>query len=289
MLNSVKTLLTAIVDYAGLFPPAELDMRQAMENYAQYQMSADAWMLGRFVLPASRLEEFTALLSTVCLKPCPLSIILTADLKDAIAQIQSFDSSEITITALELPPLKPAAIAPLLANLPREIETFVEVPLTEDPAPYLDVLKHTGAAAKIRTGGITAPAFPTNAQLSRFIVACAQAAVPFKATAGLHHPLPARHPLTYQRDSPFTRMHGFLNVVILSALAFQQKITPEQALEILETTDIEHFQFNGSGIGWKQYFLDCATLAETRQHCFRSFGSCSFQEPIHDLQALHLL
>jgi hypothetical protein len=299
MLNSTKILLKSIVDYAGLFPPAALDMRQAMENYARYQMSAAAWMLGRFILPASRLEEFIALLPSVCLKPAclkqwSLSLILTADWREAIAQIQSFTTPEIAITALELPPLPCQEIMPVLADLPGEIETFVEIPLSEDPVPYLEGLKNTGAAAKIRTGGVTAAAFPTSAQLERFITACAEAVIPFKATAGLHHPLPNPYRLTCKPDSPSSRMHGFLNVAILSALLFQQKnkrqsITSEQAFAVLDHASLEQFQFSDSGISWNGHFLDCAALATTRQHFFRSFGSCSFQEPVQDLQTLHLL
>jgi len=34
--------------------------------------------------------------------------------------------------------------------------------------------------------------------------------VPFKATAGLHHPLRCIHPLTHEPNSPAAAMHGFL-------------------------------------------------------------------------------
>ena len=58
MATPLRSLLTGLVDYAGLFPPAELAMAQAVEKYASYRKGAHTWMLGRFVLPVPRLEEF---------------------------------------------------------------------------------------------------------------------------------------------------------------------------------------------------------------------------------------
>src|SRR5436309_1541360 len=54
---SLTALMTGLVDYAGLFPPAQLSMADAAANYLQYRASGDAWMLGRFVCPAPRLGE----------------------------------------------------------------------------------------------------------------------------------------------------------------------------------------------------------------------------------------
>src|SRR5262245_1281156 len=56
--ESLRALLSDAVDYAGLFPPARLDMRAAVANFGRYLHGSDAWALGRFVLPATRLMEF---------------------------------------------------------------------------------------------------------------------------------------------------------------------------------------------------------------------------------------
>lgn len=278
MLASVKALLSSIVDYAGLFPPAKLDLRAAMANYAQYRASPYTWMLGRFVLPVSRLDRFEALLAQFPLKQRSLSVILSEDLE----LIES-----IAVTALEFPPLSPSAIEQLLPSLPTKVEAFFEIPCGKDLEPYLDVLRQGGASAKIRTGGMTVDAFPSMAQLSQCIFAFAKAQIPFKATAGLHHPLPGEYPLTGEPNSPTTRMHGFLNVAILAAFAYGQKVTSQEALEILSSSD--GFQFRADGIWWRDRYLDIAEIEETRQRFFRSFGSCSFQEPIDDLKELKLL
>ncbi|OWY64206.1 hypothetical protein B7486_48585 [cyanobacterium TDX16] len=283
MLASLKALLTSVVDYAGLFPPAKLDLRQAMENYVQDSASPYAWMLNRFVIPISRLSEFAELLSALSLKHWSLSVILSG-LQSEIEQMRSLNHSDnVAIAALEFSPLSPPEIERVLSDLPTGVEAFFEIPFNSDLKPYLKVLRHTGAAAKIRTGGATIDAFPSVTQLSQCIFSFAEAQVPFKATAGLHHPLPAEYPLTGESDSPNTLMHGFLNVAILAALAYWQKVTPTEALELLQESS-NTFQFKQDSICCCDRCLDILEIEAARQHFFRSFGSCSFQEPVNDLK-----
>src|SRR5689334_1162740 len=59
MLQSVRTLMAGLIDYAGLFPPAKLSMQAAAEAYARARMGEHAWVLGRFICPASRLAELS--------------------------------------------------------------------------------------------------------------------------------------------------------------------------------------------------------------------------------------
>lgn len=110
MIASVKTLLSSVVDYAGLFPPAKLSMREAMAKYAQDKTSNYSWMLGRFVLPESRLNEFEELLPQFPLKQWSLSIILSKELTSEIERVRSLNNSKIAIAALEFPPLSPTQI-----------------------------------------------------------------------------------------------------------------------------------------------------------------------------------
>lgn len=294
MLSSVKALLSSVVDYAGLFPPAKLDMGEAMTNYARYQMAPYSWMLGHFVLPASRLNEFEELLPTLPLvegrtKQWSLSVILSGNWESEIERVRSHNNSKLSIAALEIPPLPPPEIEKLLPHLPAKVDSFFEIPLTGDLEAYLTLLQGTGASAKIRTGGITAEAFPNSTQISQFISACAAAKVPFKATAGLHHPLPGNYRLTYEPDSPSATMHGFLNVALLAALIYWQKITPEEALTVLKESSSDGFQFKEDGITWSACDLNLPEIEEVRQRFFRSFGSCSFEEPINDLKEVNLL
>lgn len=60
-----RALLTGLIDYAGLFPPAGLSMAQVVANYASYQRRPDHWALGRLVVPVARLAEFEAALEAL--------------------------------------------------------------------------------------------------------------------------------------------------------------------------------------------------------------------------------
>ncbi|MBD2730651.1 hypothetical protein H6G96_31120 [Nostoc sp. FACHB-892] len=295
MLASIKTLFSSIVDYAGLFPPAKLTMEEAIANYACYQNTCYHWMLGNFVLPVSRINEFEQLLFKLPIeasktKHWRLSIIISQEVESAIAKIQALnDNHKIAIASLEFPPLSLSEIDKVFPYLPADIEAFFEIPYSEDLKAYLTLLQRPGISAKIRTGGLSTEAFPTISQLYRFIFACAEAQVGFKATAGLHHPLPGKYPLTYEPNSPNAMMHGFLNVAVLAALVYCQKITAQEALVVLQESTVESFQVSADSIVWKNRRLDIWELQKARQSFFRCFGSCSFQEPIELLKNLKLL
>ena len=56
-MSAIRTLLAESIDYAGLFPPAGLDMGTAVENYARYSAGPWAWALGRFIVSVNQLPE----------------------------------------------------------------------------------------------------------------------------------------------------------------------------------------------------------------------------------------
>ncbi|MGB3541393.1 MAG: hypothetical protein WBA11_00585, partial [Rubrivirga sp.] len=57
MTPAAHALLDGLVDYAGLFPPAALDLEAAVGEYARHRSGDHAWMLQRFIAPAGRLAE----------------------------------------------------------------------------------------------------------------------------------------------------------------------------------------------------------------------------------------
>ena len=106
-----------------------------------------------------------------------------------------------------------------MGGLCRFCTAYFELPLGENLADLVSTLAIRGQCAKIRTGGLTADAFPSTAQIIRFTRTCLAANVPFKATAGLHHPIRCFKPLTYAPDAPSGMMHGFLNVSLAAGFA----------------------------------------------------------------------
>jgi hypothetical protein len=181
------------------------------------------------------------------------------------------------------------AVRPLAAL---GLAVYAELPLG-DPAAALDGLlaavRDAGARAKVRTGGVTASAFPDAADLVRFMDACRRAGVPFKATAGLHHPLRAEYRLTYEPDAPTGTMYGFLNVFLAAALLCAGASLPE-AEAILTERDPAALRFDDGGVEWRGIRLTTDALRAAREAgAVVAFGSCSFREPVDDLRALGLL
>jgi len=174
--------------------------------------------------------------------------------------------------------------------LPAQVETL-ETKLThqlslptscEGPIEQL-----TGAFAKVRTGGLTPEAIPTTENLANFLQDSAARRIPFKATAGLHHPMRSLRPLTYASDSPRAIMHGFLNVFIAAAFAWygEDELLPD----ILNEEDTRVFVFAGDVLHWRDYGLTTVQIQAARADFAHSFGSCSFEEPVADLRQLGFL
>lgn len=264
-----------------------------MTTYVQAQAAGYRWLLGHFVLPASRLGEFEALLPKFPEQQWSLSVIVSSNTAQDLEQLAAYQNDAVTIAALEFPVLSPAEIDRLGALIPTGIDAFFELRLTGNLAPYLDSLQRRKTFAKIRMGGITPDAFPDVAAVSRFMLACAQAKVPFKATAGLHHPLPGQHSLTYDNNSPSAAMHGFWNLAIAASLVYQQEIALDAVLSLLKESSPDSFQVQPEQIIWNRdsyhYTLATSELQEARNHFFLSFGSCSIHEPVHDLIHFHWL
>jgi hypothetical protein len=293
-MRSVHTLLHGLIDYAGLFPPAQLDMADAVAGYSSYRAGPHCWALGRFVVPVARLPEFESAADPHLPSPAApwkLTVLAGADLTADLATIAAFNARAAggaLIDTVELKAGTPEAIAGALATVDGALDAFLELPIAEDPAPLLAALARHGGRAKVRTGGTTADAFPAPADLLRFIRRSGEAGVPFKATAGLHHPLRGAYRLTYAPNSPCALMFGFLNLVLAAAF-LDHGLGHEDALAVLEETAPDGFRFDEGGVTWRTHRLDDAELRHTRRRTALAFGSCSFTEPIEDLRTLGLL
>lgn len=296
MLISLKQLLLAVVDYAGLFPPAQLSLPDALATCDRARSSPHHWMLGHFVVPASRLPELIQILPGLpnrsnSSQPWTLSVILSSNWVAELEQIHqlSHTTRQILIRALEVVPLPPDEIQQICRHLPTEVTAFFEIPFGVDLAPYLKMLQQPGTAVKLRTGGLTIDAFPDSKQLAQRILSLAEAQIPLKATAGLHHPLRGEYRLTSYADSASATMHGFLNLLLLAALSYQGRISGDEAVAMLEERSHHSFQFTDTTIHWRHHSLSLSEIERSRQQFFHSFGSCSIHEPITDLQHLELL
>ena len=300
--DATAALLLDLIDYAGLFPPASLAMTPAVANYDAYVRSEWNWILGRFIVPVGRFEEFE---ETFAELPAPapetrftnwrLSALLGVDPIANVARIGEFNGRmarsssgrKAHVESVEAKVASAEEIKRLSGIIPLELATYFEIPLSSC-AECIAAVAECGRRAKIRTGGETADKFPAPESVIEFMRLCAASNVPFKATAGLHHPLRSVHRFTYQPGSPSGIMHGFVNV-FLAAAFLRTGMEAKLAVQVLGEQSAQAFHFDAGGVGWRGHRLSRHEIAGARQNFAISFGSCSFAEPIDDLRALHLL
>lgn len=307
MTAGLRALLSEVIDYAGLFPPARLPLETAVANDLRYRQSAEAWMLSRFVCPAGKLDEFGSLLPSDLDSPVRVSAILspldqeTAGKGDLLAalkhDLESIAACESKFAAVVVDSLEVRIddsivheVAEIRPHLGTQATLFLEVPVLNDldrlPQVLQEIAQQPGCGFKLRTGGLEAAAFPSVAQLAAVLRGCRQQGVLWKATAGLHHPLP--------RDDRQigARMHGFLNLFAAAVLDHVHSLPPAEVEAMLAAENLSAFTCDEEGIAWRgerEYRASVPEIQTARRQALVSFGSCSFDEPREDLTELKLL
>lgn len=311
---SLRALLDGLIDYAGLFPPAALPLDDAAARYARYRSGPDAWMLGRFIVPAARLDELTPHLGRFA-TGTPLALAVLAPsapaLPEAVAAARAYEAAhpggvradrfeaKLGLDALADRARLDDVLAAFEAAAARDggeaDRAFLEVPLTgQGWRPTLEVAALAVAAhneragrpatgLKLRLGGEEAAAFPPVAAVAEALAALRDAGAPFKATAGLHHP--ARRPAPEYG----AMMHGFVNVFASAVLAHARGLDPAALTRVLDEERIERFVFDDDGLAWNGYGANTREVEAARAAFCLSYGSCSFDEPREDLRAAGLM
>ena len=300
MKQALDVLLAGVVDYAGLFPPAALDMAAATESYAQYLADPNRAMLGRFVVPVVRLREFDDATSHLLPRgeekePWRLSALpgpdLAADIDLALKfNCRHWSGAEIghaEIDTLEIKAFIPDEILAATSMMPRQFTPFFEIPISADPIQLVGAIRRSGAFAKARTGGVTPTAFPSATDVARFMTRCRDARVAFKLTAGLHHPMRATYRLTYASDAPHGVMFGYLNMFVGAALAWSGADESVVVAALLSESPSD-FGFSDQSLDFGNHSVPTAAVRDARKNFIISFGSCSFREPVDELAALSI-
>lgn len=255
-----------IIDYAGVFPPAELSAEQAIQAYEAGRASADKWILGPCMLKASQI-------AFVDERVLPSELGLVADLSiDGFTPLPELTQIEVRHEAGGLEEI--IRLAMTFASI-----VYIEGPWKSGGLGQLRRLRAHGldVRAKLRTGGFTPDAFPSPDQVAAFIQNCHDLQVPFKMSAGLHHPF--RH----ASSIPGAVEHGFVNILaaVRAVLDGQRHL----ATEILEETDPGRFEVQTGSMA----NVGKEVPAERVRWLFRSFGSCSYQEPVAHLREIGLV
>jgi hypothetical protein len=162
-----------------------------------------------------------------------------------------------------------------LSELPQDEDRALAVvgPGSEqqDDAVYLegvplDEVAARGLRAKIRCGGERVPAAE---ELAGFIRGCRDRGLVFKATAGLHHAYPTE-----------AGEHGFLNVIAAAVFGNEEEALRERP---------PAFSLDAESFRWRDEEALPARLADVRASLFHSIGTCSFFEPVEELEGLGIL
>lgn len=283
---SVRAAFDAFIDYAGLFPPEQLSLGEAQHEYSEARRGPHGWMLGRFIVPAPLLVASSGALEG------PFSVIVDAE-SPTLEAVAALRENAVPVETLEIP-LRPElshdeirdaidVVRTRIAGAKLEdLQAFVEIPRSQRWAqivpPTMRALREWGLGAKLRCGGVTAQAFPTVDEVAEFVALANESSVPFKATAGLHHPV--RH---LDAATGFA-MHGFLNLLAAAALA--SRVERDTLVRIVAEEEPSAFRFEETSFAWRDEGIGMTELRQTREEVFVSYGSCSFSEPVADLNAL---
>lgn len=278
--TAIDALMRHAIDYAGMFAPAALPLPEALAEYTRARTSAHGWIIGTFVMPAHALGEIRD-------RDIPLSIVFRDTSAAAVGE--AFRSAgRLRIATLEFSPMPAADISTIAAAVPAGVRVYFEVPPGAEMDRMLDAVAAVGAWAKLRTGGLTAEAFPAATAIYHFFQSCLVRHVVCKATAGLHHAVAGRYPLTYEHGCPTAPMFGFLTVSAAAALVYIGA-PKEDVVAVLTESQEDAIKIDAEGLRWREYRILTKDLEAMRRTLFASFGSCSAQEPIDDLVRMRLL
>lgn len=316
-MRTAQALLDGIIDYAGLFPPAELAMDEAFSRFLRHRRAGDGWILGRFVVPVSRLPELERLIDAVATDEAPFRLAIlgrggatledfTSSLTDDAAVLAGFrdrmnERASADVFEVRLPEAGGAAVAVetawrvLTHGGTVEMTPYFEASILGEWRPRLpaavaavrDADRAAGSShrvgLKIRCGGLTAEAVPTPEAVAAAIATCRATGVSLKATQGLHQPY--RH-----HDAGLdTMVHGFLNVFAAGVLAHARDVPVTRLTEIVAETDPSAFVVSDDRLAWRDLEASADEVGAARSRLLTTFGSCSFSEPCDELRSLSLI
>jgi hypothetical protein len=263
-----RALLGRLIDHAALFPPASMDMPDALAADRAARASDEAWMLDRFIVPASRLAELP--------EDAPhLSVVLDRgeqDLETVIEAVADGRAVELVEAKIDVEWI-PDTTELVRQKLPG-VDAYWELPPSRALRGEVAAVREAGAGAKIRCGGTT---FPSVEEVAAFVAACRDEGVRFKATAGLHHAI--RTP----------EAHGFLNLLAAAVFAHADGLGEDELAALLAEEDPAAFAVVADGLAAHGHHAGAAAIAAARAELFTAYGSCSFSEPVEDLTALGIL
>ncbi len=294
MTTAFTNFMTGLIDYAGMFPPADLDVAEAVKKYAGYLAGNNGWMLGRCIIPITQVPH------VVDRPGFRFSVIVSPEtVQEELNQLNRFKGCvEMVETRVAEESASPSRcrerIRLLRTNLSaiglQDAQLFVEAENVAAAALAIVAVNtstsrketSTHVGYKLRCGGLKAPSTPSPLKVAEAISTCCNHDIPIKFTAGMHHPLSSHSPETGNLQ------YGFINIVAAALLAWSEKISPNEVVECVCDKTIDDFHFARDHFSWRNKVISAGEIERLRRSSVVSFGSCSFSEPIEGLIAFGL-
>lgn len=278
-----RRLLERLFDDAALFPPGNAPMEMAVRAHVAHLAAWYGDFVGPFICPDRRIPQLREALTSHGFddRRMAVSLLVTGDdPAEALDAIAGDDRLELAAVEARLPATGEAPdaarqlVRAVADQLDDDVPVYVELPPDEGMDAGLDVLADRGRRAKLRTGGETAAAFPSEAQVAEFILGCVERKITFKCTAGLHSAV--RH----TDASTGFEHHGFLNVALAVHVALQR---PSHAAvrAVLAERQGDDLVEQAAALG--------GDSVNALRRWFASYGTCSVTEPIDDVVDLGLI
>jgi len=323
---SLHAFMKGIIDYAGLFPPANLSLDTSIQKYSNYRKTDESWMLSRYIVPAWRLDELAPYGETLFQEGAPFAFSVLGKgtetvsdyrdhLEEIVAALDEFHhrhGDRVTTDILEIKLPREAVFAndaDLLkeiytetvsafaqnSKMPNEIffEGYFEENWEKEIGSLIEVLQVVDTDQAAQNGYQTAFKLRCGGVEAHMFPSVEQVA--FTLNAAREHNVAVKctaglhHPLRHYADSVQTKMHGFLNVFGGAMLSYAYDLSIDKLSEIINDEDPENFSFDDEGFHWKDLHISTEDITELRDVALTSFGSCSFDEPREDLERLGLL
>lgn len=321
---TLRALLDEAVDYAGFFPPADLSLQDALQNYLSYQQSPEAWMLGRFVVPIDLVDDLDAHRRIFKGRsPFPLCVLGTGgrtseafldSLEQDIETLEAFherhqDRARASVMEVSFPPalleadiqtarsfMASVADRLVVAGVSK-LDIFYEVPLDERasdvvPSIVAAIAEHNSmrpSPSRSVVGlkircGGSDPSYIPSAEQVALAIARCR-----DAGVRLKATAGLHHPLRHFKE-PYGKMaHGFLNIFGAATLAIEHNLDSHDVQAVLRDETAKHFRFDEDTFTWNDLSVSRDDIHYARDRLATSFGSCSFEDPRDDLKELELL
>ncbi|TDB83781.1 hypothetical protein E1264_27170 [Actinomadura sp. KC216] len=274
-MTGVPAFAAGLCDDAAVFPPGLAPLDVAVPAHRAHRSAPYAELVGPLILPASALDTLDPLLRDAGGPPLDLSVTAPEGPCQAAKALAKAAELPVDLRGLEV--AVPAGMEAdeffrLLGTV--DVPVYVEVPRDERRPSIIDAIAELGHRAKFRTGGVKPHLYPSPDELATAIKAVVDAGVPFKATAGLHHPVRNTDPETGFHQ------HGFLNLLLATDAAAGDRPVDELSAVLADR--------DAPSIASRVAALDEERTAAARAR-FLSFGTCSITDPLNELTDLGLL